>query len=202
MKRKKGNNKKIYYIIGAVTLIVIIIYSIYASKDYGELKDSLEKDGYGTIDNNDAFYKKVVSERNIDEYYEDVTNGIDTKYEEYTISKESYDFVELKMEYKDEVNTIFSINSNLKGTTVKYNFELSYGTSHILIEGGSNNKYSCDIIDQQNASDETVQYYCNQISDEVKNYLNKRTAVLNNPKLNEVLNQPINEVVETERPGN
>ena len=189
MKKKKKDNKLLFYI-GIGTLIIIIIFSIYASRDYGELKESLEKDGYETIDNNDAFYKKVVSKKNLEQYYEDMSNGVDSEYEEYTISKESYDFVELKMKYENSVNTVLSINSNLKGTKVQYNFELSYGASHILMEGGSENKYACDVIDQQNASDDTIQYYCNQISDEVKAYLNKRTAVLNNPKLNDVLKQP------------
>jgi len=201
MKKKRKDDKKIYYILGAIALILIIIFSLYASKDYSDLKESLENDGYGTVDNNDAFYKKIVSERTLEQYYEDMTNGKDTEYEEYTISKDSYDFVELKMEYKNEVNTVLSINSNLKGTTVQYNFELSYGASHILIEGGSKNSYACNIVDQQNASDNTVEYYCSQIADEVKQYLNKRTNVLNNPKLNEVLQQPTSEVVETERPG-
>lgn len=200
MKKKKKDNKLLFYI-GIGTLIIIIIFSIYASRDYGELKESLEKDGYETIDNNDAFYKKVVSKKNLEQYYEDMSNGVDSEYEEYTISKESYDFVELKMKYENSVNTVLSINSNLKGTKVQYNFELSYGSSHILMEGGSENKYACDVIDQQNASDDTIQYYCNQISDEVKAYLNKRTAVLNNPKLNDVLKQPTKEVVDTERPG-
>lgn len=200
MKKKKKDNKLLFYV-GIGTLVVIIIFSIYASRDYGELKESLEKDGYETIDNNDAFYKKIASKRNLKQYYEDMSNGIDSEYEEYTISKDSYDFVELKMKYENSVNTVLSINSNLKGTKVQYNFELSYGSSHILIEGGSENKYACDVIDQQNASDDTIQYYCNQISDEVKAYLNKRTSVLNNPKLNEVLKQPIKEVVDTERPG-
>ena len=200
MKKKKKDNKLLFYI-GIVTLIIIIIFSIYASRDYGELKESLEKDGYETIDNNDAFYKKVVSKKNLEQYYEDMSNGVDSEYEEYTISKESYDFVELKMKYENSVNTVLSINSNLKGTKVQYNFELSYGSSHILMEGGSENKYACDVIDQQNASDDTIQYYCNQITDEVKAYLNKRTAVLNNPKLNDVLKQPTKEVVDTERPG-
>ena len=200
MKKKKKDNKLLFYV-GIGTLVVIIIFSIYASRDYGELKESLEKDGYETIDNNDAFYKKVVSKKTIKQYYEDMSNGVDSEYEEYTISKESYDFVELKMKYENSVNTVLSINSNLKGTKVQYNFELSYGSSHILMEGGSENKYACDVIDQQNASDDTIQYYCNQISDEVKAYLNKRTSVLNNPKLNEVLKQPTKEVVDTERPG-
>lgn len=200
MKKKKKDNKLLFYV-GIGTLVVIIIFSIYASRDYGELKESLEKDGYETIDNNDAFYKKIASKRNLKQYYEDMSNGIDSEYEEYTISKDSYDFVELKMKYENSVNTVLSINSNLKGTKVQYNFELSYGSSHILIEGGSENKYACDVIDQQNASDDTIQYYCNQISDEVKAYLNKRTSVLNNPKLNEVLKQPTKEVVDTERPG-
>ena len=200
MKKKKKDNKLLFYI-GIGTLIIIIIFSIYASRDYGELKESLEKDGYETIDNNDAFYKKVVSKKNLEQYYEDMSNGVDSEYEEYTISKESYDFVELKMKYENSVNTVLSINSNLKGTKVQYNFELSYGSSHILMEGGSENKYACDVIDQQNASDDTIQYYCNQISDEVKAYLKKRTAVLNNPKLNDVLKQPTKEVVDTERPG-
>lgn len=200
MKKKKKDNKLLFYV-GIGTLVVIIIFSIYASRDYGELKESLEKDGYETIDNNDAFYKKVVSKKTIEQYYEDMSNGVDSEYEEYTISKESYDFVELKMKYENSVNTVLSINSNLKGTKVQYNFELSYGSSHILMEGGSENKYACDVIDQQNASDDTIQYYCNQISDEVKAYLNKRTSVLNNPKLNEVLKQPTKEVVDTERPG-
>lgn len=202
MKRKRKDDKKLYYILGAIGLIAIIIFSIYASKDYGELKESLEKDGYGTIDNNDAFYKKIVSKRNLEEYYEDVSNGKDTEYEEYTISKDSYDFIELKMEYNNEVNTILSISSNLKGSNVQYNFELSYGSSHILMEGGTKNKYACDIIDQQNASDNTVQLYCDKVAEEIQKYLDKRTAVLNNPKLNEVLKQPTKEVIDNERPGN
>ena len=196
MKKKKKDNKMTYYILGSIAVISIVILLLYANKANVELKDSLEKDGYGTIDNNDAFYKKIVSKRSLDEYYDDVSNKVDSEYEEYTISKESYDFIELKMEYKNGVNTVLSINSNLKGNNVQYNFELSYGTSHILMEGGTKNKYACDIIDQQNASDNTVQLYCNQIADEIKGYLDKRTLVLNNPKLNEVLNQPKKEVIE------
>lgn len=195
-KRKKNNNKIYFIIIGVIIFVLLVIFGIYANKDHNEFQKELKEEGYTTIDNEDAFFKKIVSGNTISDYYDDISNDKDTKYEEYSLSKESYDYIELKMEYQNEIFTVLNISSNLKSDVIQFNFELTYNNSQILLDGDSTTDYECNVIVQKEASDSTVDIYCDMIKSEIETFKSRRAELLSNPKIQEVISKPIKEVNE------
>ena len=155
-RRKKNNNKIIYIGIGVVILILLIIFGVAANKNNNQLQNELKQEGYYTNDQDEAFYKNITTGNTIDDYYDDLLNEKESNYEEYSLSKESYDFILLKMEYESGVMTVLNVSSNIKEDYIQFNFELTYNDSHILVDGDNSNNYKCNIIEQKEASDSTV----------------------------------------------
>jgi hypothetical protein len=196
MKNKRKKDKKLLYIgIFVIIFIILIILGIYLSKDNDELKSELKKDGY-TTEESDAFYKKIVTNNTLDDFYDDLSNNKETSYEEYYFSKDSYDFIELKMSYKDGITTTLNITSALRTLEVNFNYELSYNSTHLIIEGDSTDEYTCKTVVQEGISDATVSTYCDAINSEITTFLNRRTELLSNQKIQELVNKPIESVTE------
>ena len=125
-----------------VTLVLIVWYLIQENNDR-VLDEEFEKNGYTTLDFDDAFYNNIVSNNTLDDYYNDKENEKDTIYEEYYISKESNDFIELKMIYEKGIEKTLNIISDLNTFNIEYNYEIVYQKSHILLDGNTTNNYQC-----------------------------------------------------------
>lgn len=194
-KKNKKNNKLIIIISIIIVLIILIVLGIYLSRDTDELTKELKKDGYTTT-SEDAFYKKITTNNTLDDFYEDISNEKETQYEEYYLSKDSLDFIELKMYYKDGVTTTLNLTSNLRTLEVDYNYELSYKNAYFIIEGNSTDEYTCKTVVQENVSDDTITTYCNSITTELDTFLSRRENMLNNSKVKELLQSPIESVTE------
>ena len=185
--RKRRNDDSaslIKWMIGIVSVFIIIGLIGYVMYLYSEgpLEQELIDNGYKT-DADNAFYNKVETNNTLDDYYRDIKEGKNTSYVEYYVSKESNDFIELKMIYQDEINTTINIISDLSTTKINYNLELTYQNSHIILEGNSDENYSCKIIKQEKANKETVDYYCNYMKEEVTNFILKRNELLQNENI-------------------
>ena len=188
-RRKKNNNKIIYIGIGVVILILLIIFGVAANKNNNQLQNELKQEGYYTNDQDEAFYKNITTGNTIDDYYDDLLNEKESSYEEYSLSKESYDFILLKMEYESGVMTVLNVSSNIKEDYIQFNFELTYNDSHILVDGDNSNNYKCNIIEQKEASDSTVETYCDMIREEIKNYEKRKAELLKNPKVQQIVKE-------------
>ncbi len=188
-RRKKNNNKIIYIGIGVVILILLIIFGVAANKNNNQLQNELKQEGYYTNDQDEAFYKNITTGNTIDDYYDDLLNEKESNYEEYSLSKESYDFILLKMEYESGVMTVLNVSSNIKEDYIQFNFELTYNDSHILVDGDNSNNYKCNIIEQKEASDSTVETYCDMIREEIKNYEKRKAELLKNPKVQQIVKE-------------
>lgn len=188
-RRKKNNNKIIYIGIGVVILILLIIFGVAANKNNNQLQNELKQEGYYTNDQDEAFYKNITTGNTIDDYYDDLLNEKESNYEEYSLSKESYDFILLKMEYESGVMTVLNVSSNIKEDYIQFNFELTYNDSHILVDGDNSNNYKCNIIEQKEASDSTVETYCDMIREEIRNYEKRKAELLKNPKVQQIVKE-------------
>ena len=188
-RRKKNNNKIIYIGIGVVILILLIIFGVAANKNNNQLQNELKQEGYYTNDQDEAFYKNITTGNTIDDYYDDLLNEKESSYEEYSLSKESYDFILLKMEYESGVMTVLNVSSNIKEDYIQFNFELTYNDSHILVDGDNSNNYKCNIIEQKEASDSTVETYCDMIREEIRNYEKRKAELLKNPKVQQIVKE-------------
>ena len=182
MRRKKDSSitllKWLIGITGSLAIIILIGYIMYLNTE-GPLEQELIQNGYET-DADNAFYNKIETSNTLDDYYKDVKEGKDTSYVEYYVSKESNDFIELKMIYQDNINTTINIISDLSTTRINYNLELTYQDSHIMLDGNSDDNYSCNVVKQEHANEDTIDYYCNYLKEEVTNFISKRNELLQN----------------------
>ena len=186
MKKKKRNKDSNKYLIITIIFVVITLILLFLSsmkdKNQPTILDELEKEGFSTkID--DIYYKNILTNNTIDEYYDDIKNGINSEYEEYYITKDTHDFIELKMYYKDKVNSVLNINSLLKSEEIKYNYEISYNKSRLLIEGTYKDTFICKPIIKDNIKDETLDNICNNIKNEINIYIDRKKEMLSNKDL-------------------
>lgn len=198
MKKKKQNQnqyKTILIIIGILAVLTIILFLIPKSNN---AEEELVEEGYETSEE-DAFYKKIVSGNTLDDFYSDIANNRSSYYEEYDFSKESKDYIELKMTYNDGLNTTLNISSDLTTKEIEYNYEVTKGKSRILLEGNSTNNYNCDVILEKNVKSETVDSYCEQVITEVNAYIIKRDEFLKNKTIQKYVNAPMNQYIEKEQ---
>ena len=194
-KRKKKNNQK-QLVIGliAVATIFIIALLIFSTKP-SEVEKELNKEGYTTTQE-DAFYKKIVTNNTLDEFYQDVASNKDSAYEEYYFAKESLNFIELKILNQSSVLSTLNITADVRTDKIVYNYELSNNNSHLLLEGNSDENYDCKIIVNKNVDDSVTQECCNLIMQEISTFLTRKDELLQNEKVQELVNSPIKEYVE------
>lgn len=186
MAKRKKENTKFYTIIVIVIFLLIIVLGLVLSNNNKELEDVLNKEGYTTEDES-AFYKKIVTNNTLDDYYNDITNSRDSEYEEYYFSKESNDFIELKMSFQNNVTTSLNITSDLKNLSTSYNYELTYKDAHLLLEGNDSTDFTCNIVLNEKVNSDTINTYCNMIKQEIETFTDRRTNLLKNKKIQEIV---------------
>ena len=186
-KQKKSNNIYLYIIIGVIVSIFVVSSIIYITINGTNKKidDEFAKEGYNTTPK-DAFYRKVVTNNTLDDYYKDMLSETDSEYQEYYYSKRSNEFIELKMLYKSKVSTSLTISTNLETNELTYNYELAYKTAHLLLEGSSKENYNCNVIDNNKVQTETVKNYCDLIIDEINDYNVVKEELLKNNQIRDL----------------
>lgn len=192
--KKKTYNKLI--IIPIIIFIVFVILGINLNKNHSKMEKELKKEGYETKNENDAFYKRIESNNTLDDYYNDISNHKDSMYSEYYLSKESHDFIGLKMIYQNEVYMVLNFTSNMKTLDINFTFEMEFDESRILLEGNNNMGFECNTILAKNTSQETIDYYCEDVHKEINEFVEKRSKLLSNPEIKKIIDEPITEVTE------
>ena len=183
--------------VGFIILLALAIVGtgIYYLSDKTVEEKELQKSGYKTTEE-DAFYKKVVSNNTLDDYYNAMGSNQDTEYEEYYLQKESLNFIELKMSYQNTVDRTLTFTSDLRTDIVRYNYELSYKSSHLILEGNSSENYDCQIVVRKNIKDEDIQKQCEYISQELSVFLTRRSELLENETVKALVRSPMKQYVE------
>ena len=181
-KNKKQENNTIMTILISIFVFLVVVVLVAAVTKKDEVYQELEDEGYYT-ETEDAFYKKILTNNTLNEFYNDMNSGRNAVYQEVYVSKTSYDYIELKMEYKDGMTTTLTISSNLKSNEVNYNYEMSYEKAYLLIDGTEKNNYECNVNVNKNVKKETEKKYCSLIKREIKEYLNSKVELLNNQNL-------------------
>ena len=192
---KKEEGKELWIGIIALMVVVVISLLVYITTKPSEVEKELSKEGYTTT-NEDAFYKKIVTNNTLTDFYNDMKNEKNSAYEEYYFAKESLNFIELKMLYQDGTNSTLNITSDLRTNLIEFNYELSNKKAHLILEGNSNENYDCKIIVKNNVNDAIANDSCNLIMQEINTFLERRSELLQNEKIRELVNQPIKEYVE------
>ncbi len=195
-KRKKTQDNNTLLIVLIVLLLLIALCSIIAYyTDNGGLTHSIKQDGYTTEDDEDAFYKQIVTNNTLDDYYDSLSKKQDNSYEEYYLLKESLNFMEMKLVYQQGVATSLNFTSDLHTLDTTFNFELSYENAYLLMEGNSSNDFECEVVSQKSISNDTKTDYCNYIQQELSIFLQRRSKVLENTKVQELLANPRKEYI-------
>lgn len=181
-KNKKQENNTVMTILISVFVFLVVVVLVAAVTKKDKVYQELEDEGYYT-ETEDAFYKKILTNNTLNEFYNDMNSGRNAVYQEVYVSKTSYDYIELKMEYRDGMTTTLTISSNLKSNEVNYNYEMSYEKAYLLIDGTEKNNYACNVNVNRNVKKETEKKYCSLIKNEIKEYLNSKVELLNNQNL-------------------
>ena len=182
IKRDNSILKKV--IIGIIILIIlipIIVYITIKGTNKG-IEKEFNKEGY-TTSKEDAFYRKITTNNTLDDFYNAMASKNDSEYQEFYYAKQSNDFIELKMIYKNNVSTSLNIITNLETNELTYSYELAYKTAHLLLEGTSKDDYSCKVIDNNRVQEDIVQKYCDLIIDEINEYNEVKDNLLKNNKI-------------------
>lgn len=182
IKRDNSILKKV--IIGIIILIIlipIIVYITIKGTNKG-IEKEFNKEGY-TTSKEDAFYRKITTNNTLDDFYNAMASKNDSEYQEFYYAKQSNDFIELKMIYKNNVSTSLNIITNLETNELTYSYELAYKTAHLLLEGTSKEDYSCKVIDNNRVQEDIVQKYCDLIIDEINEYNEVKDNLLKNNKI-------------------
>ena len=181
-KNKKQENNTLLIVLVSIFAVMLLLLLVVATTTKDEVYNELENEGYYT-ETDDAFYKKILTNNTLDEFYNDMNSGRNTKYQEVYVSKTSYDYIELLMIYNDGVTTTLTISSSLKSNELNYNFELSYNKQYLLLEGNEENNYDCEVTVNRNVKKETEKKYCNLIKEQINDFLSSKTQLLNYPNL-------------------
>ena len=192
MKKKKNKDSTIYLkivfiVIGilAVVIVALLINKNTTSKD--EVGARLENYGYTIGEKDEAFYNKITTNNTLDDYYNDMSNNKNSSYQEFYVSKSSYDFIELKMSYEDKIIKTLNITSDLKTKAIEYNFELSYNDIYLILEGTSNTSFTCNTIKEKNTTPDVIKTYCNTIKQELISFTSERNKILADEKIQNLL---------------
>lgn len=192
MKKKKNKDSTIYLkivfiVIGilAVVIVALLINKNTTSKD--EVGARLEDYGYTIGEKDEAFYNKITTNNTLDDYYNDMSNNKNSSYQEFYVSKSSYDFIELKMSYEDKIIKTLNITSDLKTKAIEYNFELSYNDIYLILEGTSNTSFTCNTIIEKNTTPDVIKTYCNTIKQELISFTSERNKILADEKIQNLL---------------
>ena len=187
--------KKFWVAFIILLALAIVGTGIYYLTDKTVEEKELQKSGYKTTED-DAFYKKVVTNNTLDDYYKAMSNNQDAEYEEYYLQKESLNFIELKMSYQNTVDRTLSFTSDLRTDIVRYNYELSYKSSHLILEGNSSENYDCKIVVRKNVNDTDIQKQCDYIAKELSVFLTRRSEILENETVKALVRSPMKQYVE------
>lgn len=182
MKNKKKLPLKILILTLLIVVFIIFIAYVLYSSSKNEILGEFNKEGYDST-NKDLFYKKITTDNTLEDFYNDMSNNTDTAYQEFYFSKDSTEFIELKMLYKSGVSTSLNITSDLKNNDTKFNYELSYKEMYLILEGNDKNDYDCNIVKNNNISQEIVKKYCDMIIDEIDNFETEKAELLKNEKI-------------------
>lgn len=186
MKQKKKQDNKLLYkiIIGTVIIMILIPIIVYISikGTNKEIEEEFNKEGY-TTSKEDAFYRKITTNNTLDDFYSSMASKNDAEYQEFYYAKQSNDFIELKMIYKNNVSTSLNIITNLETNELTYSYELAYKTAHLLLEGTSKEDYSCKIIDNNRVQEDVVKKYCDLVIEEINEYNEVKNDLLKNNKI-------------------
>lgn len=186
---EKEKNKRIIILVSTISIMLLIllcavIYVLYVNKD---LEKGMEESGYTTEDDS-YFYEKIETNNTIDDYYNDVKNDKNSEFTKYYVSKEMDNFIELKLINDNNVKATLNIVNNLKTGKTTYNYEVKYQNSHLIFEGDSDNNYECNFIVKKNVKKETMNYYCNQIEEEINSFNYKKQELLSNERVQKRIN--------------
>ena len=103
-KNKKQENNTLLIVLVSIFVVMLLLLLAASVATEDEVYNELENEGYYT-ETDDAFYKKILTNNTLDEFYNDMNSGRNTKYQEVYVSKTSYDYIELLMIYNDGVTT-------------------------------------------------------------------------------------------------
>ena len=189
MKKRKKKNKNKFIIILTISIVVVLIIIGVHYYYNDQLGRELSNKGYKTDNTDNLYFNKIVTNNTLDNFYADVANNIESAYEEYYFTKESYDFIELKMNYKNGVLYTLNITSDLKRNITTYNYEVSNDEARLILEGNNTEEYACRIVKKENISNDTLENHCKYIKNEVNTFLTLKEEFINNNKIMEIINK-------------
>ena len=188
-KHKKRNNSfYLYLIIGFISIFLFfIVLEIFYHDDPKTIDQAMESLGYQLTDGEDAFYKKNVTNNTLEQFYDDVSKKKNVEFVEFSVTKDSFDFIEQKLQYYNGSTANFNFSSNLTSEKVIFLYEYDGNGQYLMLEGNSENNYQCGVISQTKMTKNDLIHHCDVIQTELNTYFQYRSEVLNQSAILKVL---------------
>lgn len=197
--------KKSLIIIGVLVVVtgaLFLLIKVTEKNDEDYIDSYLSDDGF-KFDEDGNFYKKVISDITMDEYFDNVANDKASEYEELYFYSGSYKLTKLKMKYSDEVSNVYTVDYNLINNTIAYKYEISIYSSSIILEGyytfgedENEDKFTCEVIDTRSMDDDGQDAYCSRAKYETLLFIEESNDILSNPRFSSIIDKGLKEVIE------
>lgn len=139
----KDKKIKFLIILALIVLVLWIITNYLTSTN--KLHKYLLNNGFTKTEN---FYTKILTENDIDDYYQDIQNNINSNYKELYFSSENYQLIGNIQEYNEGLIYYYSPIYDYHEDTLTYDFEISNDNIQIIFEGDYNiisQKMNCNL---------------------------------------------------------
>ena len=185
MKRKKKNNNNVNLILYGIIILTVVtaILAIYYYLNQDELKPEMKNNGYVLETSGKNYYKKIVTNNTLDDYYNDISNNKDSEYKEYYFTIDAKDFIELKLSQKKGIGKSITITSDLKRNQTTYTYEITQKDKLLILEGSSDNSYACKVVAKEDYNMDSVTKYCKEVQDEIREFKIEEQLLLNDVKI-------------------
>ena len=187
-KRKKQNlSYFIYFLVGFFVIFLCFIGLEFLFQDDETVEETMERLGYQISDKDDAFYRKNITNITIEQYYSDLSHKKNAEFDEYSVTKSSFDFIEQKLKYIDGVVTNYHFSSNLTSKKIFFQYEYDGNHQYVMMDGNSENDYQCEVVVQNNMTKKELIKHCDSIQKELYTYLQNRADVFNQSAIQKIL---------------
>lgn len=183
----KLNKKKIIFIIGGGVLFLFLLLLVTYRTPTQKVTKLLVKNGY-THENDSALYSKQISNLNYNQYEEQVKEGNSSLYEENYFDTKQYEFIKVKMEYSDGIQTNFTPQYDYKNSILSYTYRVTImDKSSVIFEGSYNSDFDSLVCENSYTYHFDIEgnenVFCDKIKIEVKKFYEEMINLIKDANL-------------------
>ena len=181
------NKKKVFiFVVGCFSLFLLLLLLTYQTPSDRVIR-ILKRNGYRNT-NSSSLYSKQISDSNFEQYSTKLQEGNSSVYEENYFDVKKFQFMKVKMEYSDKIQTNFTPKYEYTTQKLSYTYRVTVDTnSSVIFEGIFDSKkdsFTCEntyVHQFELSGNESV--FCDKIEKNVKDFYLEMTSMIKNANL-------------------